>query len=157
MVHLNSCSHFCLCKLDATLYRWKGGLYIHLYMKKKVSTAKKKSYFWFSSLYWRASTLAREASALMQSDCCLSHNNVLKIHLKAQYQPVPLPYQSTSSFLQQLNMIQYLTFLSCTLCSFANGQQRCISNGGFVLFLMEWLIVATLKLASSFKKQDVNQ
>lgn len=88
----------------------------------------------------------------MQSDCCLSHHNVLKIHLKAQYEPVPLPHQSTSSFLQQLNMIQYLTFLSCTLCSFANGQQHCISKGGFVLFLMEWLIVATLKLARSFKK-----
>lgn len=87
----NSCPHFCPCKLDAL-----GGKVVFIY----TCARKNKSYFWFSSLYWRASAVVKEASALMQSDCCLSHHNVLKIYLKALYQRVPLPYQSTRSFLE---------------------------------------------------------
>lgn len=51
-----------------------------------------------------------EASALIQSDCCVSHNKVFEVHLKTHYQQAPLPYQSTSSFFKAIEHDLVLKF-----------------------------------------------
>lgn len=54
--------------------RWKGGLYIYLFMKKiKIELPN----LVFGSAACMG-TLVKEASALMQSDCCFSHDHVSK-------------------------------------------------------------------------------
>lgn len=57
----------------------------------------------------------KEASALIQSDCCVSQSS------QNTFANALAVGTFTVSKYQQLKMISYLTFISCTLCSFANG------------------------------------